>query len=221
MPFDWAETAWSAAGASTAPATATSPPHGRLLGRDDLRIISCHLGGSSSLCAIRNGQSVATSMGMSPQSGLPHNNRVGDFDPFALPLVMRADRQVAGEVLDDAGQPERTAGTERRERDFRDIDEAAAAGNARAQLAMDVFAAGVRHYLGAYLVELGGADVIVFTGGIGENRAAFRAAVCGGLEELGIVPRRGRPTPPAPARSQIQCCPAAACRFGSCRPTRN
>ena len=70
--------------------------------------------------------------------------------------------------------------------DFRDIEEAAVAGNARARLAVDVFAASVRHYLGAYLVELGGADAIVFTGGIGENRADFRAAVCANLAELGI-----------------------------------
>ena len=80
----------SSAGDFTAPATATSPrARPRLLGRDDLRIISCHLGGSNSLCAIRSGQSVATSMGMSPQSGIAHNNRVGDFDPFAIPVIMK------------------------------------------------------------------------------------------------------------------------------------
>ena len=78
--------AWCGDGDSTAPAIATSPrgpPN--CWAASDLRIISCHLGGSSSLCAIRNGQSVANSLGMSPQTGLPHNNRVGDFDPFALP----------------------------------------------------------------------------------------------------------------------------------------
>src|SRR5208337_4120166 len=70
-----------------------------LLGRSDLRIISCHLGGSSSLCAIRHGQSVATTMGMSPQSGLPQNNRVGDFDAFALPVIMRRTGKPLAEVL--------------------------------------------------------------------------------------------------------------------------
>ena len=70
-----------------------------LLGRDDARIISCHLGGSSSLCAIRDGQSVATSMGMSPQSGVLHNNRVGDFDPFALPVIMEHTGKSLAEVL--------------------------------------------------------------------------------------------------------------------------
>src|SRR5690606_16145310 len=72
-----------------------------LLGRQDLRVISCHLGGSSSLCAIRNGESVANSLGMSPQSGLPHNNRVGDFDPFALPVLMRATGKSLEELLEE------------------------------------------------------------------------------------------------------------------------
>jgi acetate kinase len=137
-----------------------------LLGRDDLRIISCHLGGSSSLCAIRAGQSVATTMGMSPQSGLPNNNRVGDFDPFALPALMKSTGKSLAELLD--------------------LQQAAAGGNQRAQLALDVFIGAVRQYLGAYLVELGGADAIIFTGGIGENGSEVRAAICASLTELGI-----------------------------------
>jgi acetate kinase len=158
-----------------------------LLGRSNLRIISCHLGGSSSLCAIRNGQSVATSMGFSAQSGLPQNNRVGDFDPFALPWLMQQTGKSLAEVLGTLASGSGLLGLSGVSGDLRDIAEAAAAGNARAQLTIDVFAANTRHYLGAYLVELGGADVIVFTGGIGENRAEFRAAVCGNLAELGIV----------------------------------
>ena len=152
-----------------------------------LRIISCHLGGSSSLCAIRDGQSMATSMGFSAQSGLPQNNRVGDFDPFALPMLMKLTGKSLTEVLAILASQGGLLGLSGIGGDMRDIDEAAAAGNARAKLALDVFAANTRHYLGAYLVELGGADVIVFTGGIGENRPSFRAAVCANLEELGIV----------------------------------
>jgi acetate kinase len=152
-----------------------------------LRIISCHLGGSSSLCAIRDGRSVATSMGFSPQSGLPQNNRVGDFDPFALPVVMRHTGKSLDEVLSILDKESGLLGLSGVGGDLRDIEEAAARGNARARLAIDVFAAAVRHYLGAYLVELGGADAIVFTGGIGENRPTFRATVCRDLEELGIV----------------------------------
>ena len=139
------------------------------------------------MCAIRNGKSVATSMGFSAQSGLPQNNRAGDFDPFALPMVMKHTGKSLTEVLDILASKGGLLGLSGVSGDLRDIDEAAAAGNARARLALDVFAANTRHYLGAYQVELGGADVIVFTGGIGENRPSFRAAVCADLEELGIV----------------------------------
>lgn len=158
-----------------------------LLGRDDLRLISLHLGGSSSLCAIRGGRSVAVSMGFTPQGGLPQNNRVGDFDPFALPWIMQRTGKSLDEVLGALASQSGLLGLSGIGGDLRDIEQAAAAGNARARLAIDVLAAAARHYLGAYLVELGGADAIAFTGGIGENRAAFRALVCRELDELGIV----------------------------------
>ncbi len=158
-----------------------------ITGRNDLRIISCHLGGSSSLCAIRAGKSVATSMGMSPQSGLPQNNRVGDFDPFALPMLMRRTGKSLDELLEVLANHGGLLGLSGMSGDVRDLETAAAAGNTRAQLALDMFTTGVRHYLGAYLVELGGADAIVFTGGIGENSASIRSSVCRDLQELGIV----------------------------------
>jgi acetate kinase len=158
-----------------------------LLGREDLRVISCHLGGSSSLCAIRGRQSVATSMGMSPQSGLPHNNRVGDFDPFALPVIMQATGKTLDQVLDDLACRSGLLGLSGVSGDVRDLEQAADAGHARAQLALDVFHTETRRHLGGLLVELGGADVIAFTGGIGENGVRTRQAVCAGLEELGIV----------------------------------
>ncbi len=187
IPYDWAEKAlvrrYGFHGAShryIAQRTA------ELLG-PGLRIISCHLGGSSSLCAIRDGRSVATSMGFSAQSGLPQNNRVGDFDPFALPVIMKHTGKSLAEVLAILANQGGLLALSGISGDLRDIDEAAAAGNVRAKLAIDVYSSAVRHYLGAYLVELGGADVIVFTGGIGENRPAFRETVCRNLEELGIV----------------------------------
>lgn len=157
-----------------------------LLGRENLRVISCHLGGSSSICAIRGRQSVATSMGMSPQTGLPHNNRTGDFDPFALPVLMQATGKSLDELLDDLAEHSGLLGLSGISGDVRDLEKAAADGNARAQLALDVFTTAVRHFIGAYLVELGGADAIVFTGGIGENSATVRTAVCRQLQELGI-----------------------------------
>ena len=159
----------------------------QLLGRSDLRIISCHLGGSSSLCAIRSGQSVANSLGMSPQTGLPHNNRVGDFDPFALPLILRRTGQSLDAVLHTLATQGGLAGLSGTSGDLRDVEQAAASGSQPAALALEVFVGAARQYLGAYLVELGGADAIVFTGGIGENSAAIRTGICRDLGELGIV----------------------------------
>jgi len=188
IPYEWATEGlvrrWGFHGASHRYIAVRTA---ELLGRKDLRVVSCHLGGSSSLAAIRNGQSVGNSLGMSPQTGLPHNNRVGDFDPFALPIIMKRTGKSLDEVLDDLACRSGLLGLSGVSGDIRDVSEAAEQGNERAQLALDVFAGAVRHYLGAYLVELGGADVIVFTGGIGENRAGFRTQVCEGLEELGIV----------------------------------
>ncbi len=158
-----------------------------LLSKDGLRVISCHLGGSSSVCAIRDGQSVATSMGMSPQSGLPQNNRVGDFDPFALPVVMERTGKTLEAVLEMLAEESGLLGLSGVSGDVRDLAEAADTGNEQAKLALDVYVSSIRHYLGAYVVELGGVDVIAFAGGIGENRAAIRRAVCEGLDGLGIV----------------------------------
>ena len=187
IPYEWSESLgvrrWGFHGASHRYIAGRTA---ELLGRADLRIVSCHLGGSSSLCAIRNGQSVATTMGMSPQSGLPQNNRVGDFDAFALPLIMQRTGKSLTEALDILANQSGLLGMSGVSSDYRDIATAASEGNARAKLALDVYSASVRHYLGAYLVELGGADAIVFTGGIGENRADLRTAVCNNLSELGI-----------------------------------
>jgi acetate kinase len=157
-----------------------------LLGKPDAKVISCHLGGSSSLCASRGGKSLANSLGMSPQTGLPHNNRVGDFDPFALPPLMRATGRSLAELLDDLANRSGLLGISGHN-DLRDIEAAAERGEANARLALDVFVASVRHYLGAYLLLLNGADAIVFTGGIGENSALMRRAVCADLDWFGIA----------------------------------
>src|SRR6478752_2867947 len=188
VPHEWAEKwqikRWGFHGASHRYiAQRTS----QLLGRYDLRIISCHLGGSNSLCAIRGQQSVATTMGVSPQTGLPQNNRVGDFDPFAIPLIMQAEGLSLHQVLDTLAEKSGLLGLSGISGDIRDLEEAAAQGKARAKLALDVFVAEIRRHLGGMLVELGGLDVIVFTGGIGENGVNIRAGVCAGLEELGIA----------------------------------
>lgn len=187
IPFEWAEKLhvkrWGFHGASH---RYISQRTSQLLGRYDLRIISCHLGGSNSLCAIRNGHSVATTMGMSPQTGLPHNNRVGDFDPFSIPLIMQAEGKSLHEVLDTLAEKSGLLGLSGISGDIRDLEEAAAQGKARAKLALDVFVAEIRRHLGGLLVELGGADAIVFTGGIGENGVGIRSGVCANLEGFGI-----------------------------------
>jgi acetate kinase len=126
-------------------------------------------------------------MGMSPQSGIAHNNRAGDFDPFAIPVIMKHTGQTLEQVLSDLAERSGLLGLSGVSGDVRDLEEAAEGGNARARLALDVFTSDIRRALGAMLAELGGADVVVFTGGIGENGVNIRAAVCGGLDELGIV----------------------------------
>jgi acetate kinase len=158
----------------------------QLLNKPEARIISCHLGGSSSLCAIANGESRANSLGMSPQSGLPHNNRVGDFDVFALPAIMRGTGKTLEQILDDLANRSGLLGLCGLN-DVRDVEEAADGGDAMAGLALGVFVSAIRHYLGAYLLILEGADAIVFTGGIGENSVRMREAVCADLDWFGIA----------------------------------
>ena len=151
-----------------------------------LRTISMHLGGSSSICAIKDGKSVATSMGMTPQTGLPHNNRVGDFDAFAIPLIMDRLGKSLDEVLDDLSSQSGLLGMSGVSQDCRDLEIAAAEGNQDARLALDVFIADIRKHAAGMLFELGGLDALVFTAGIGENGASIRSGVCRDLKEFGI-----------------------------------
>ena len=152
----------------------------------DLRVISCHLGGSSSVTGIRNGVAIGNSMGMSPQSGLPNNNRVGDVDGFALLHMMRTKGygpdEIERQLCRDAGLKGLSGGFN----DLRDIQAQAATGNEGAQLALDFLIDETRRWLGAYLVPLNGLDALVFTAGIGENRSEIRAGICAELDGLGI-----------------------------------
>jgi len=130
---------------------------------------------------------VDTSFGMSPQSGLPQNNRTGDLDVFAALYMMEKHgigvQEMARKLATESGLAGIAGGTG----DIRDLTAGAAAGDQRARLALDVYIRAVRHYLGAFLVELGGVDVVTFSGGIGENSAEVRAGACAGLTEFGIV----------------------------------
>lgn len=205
LPKEWADSLpirkWGFHGASHRfIATRTA----EILGNPQARVISCHLGGSSSLCAISEGKSVATTMGMSPQTGLPQNNRVGDLDPFCLPMLM----EHTGKSLEDtlaalANQSGLLGLSGGLSGDIRDLEEAASNGNSDAQLALDVYVAEIRRQLGGMLIALGGCDALVFTGGIGENGNQIRAAVCQGLSELGIELDDAKNNSPAGAEARI------------------
>jgi len=157
-----------------------------LVGKDKARrVVSLHLGGSSSITAIENGKSIATSMGLTPQTGLPQNNRVGDFDTFALQKLLKLGMSVE-DVLKKLGKESGLLGLSGVSNDMRDIEKAAAEGNEHAKLALEAYVESARGYVGQYLVALGGVDVIAFTGGIGENGAAIREAICRNLEWAGI-----------------------------------
>ena len=154
--------------------------------RGDLRHVNCHLGGSSSLCAVRNGVSLGASHGLSPQSGVPQNNRIGDLDPYAIDLVMREEGLSFEEVLAQCASAGGLLGL-CGYNDMRDIEERADRGDERCALAIEVFTSAVRDYLGSYIVELGGLDVVSFTGGIGENSALVREQVLRDLGFLGVA----------------------------------
>lgn len=149
------------------------------------RIISCHLGGSCSICAIEDGKSVGNSFGMTAQSGVPHNNRVGDFDAFALQKLLKQGMTLE-EIFRRLGKEGGMLGMSGVSPDMRDVEKAAKEGNARAKLAIDAFVESVRSFIGQYLVALGGCDVLVFTGGIGENGIEIRSAICRNLSFAGI-----------------------------------
>lgn len=151
-----------------------------------LRVISCHLGGSSSITGILNGASIGTSMGMSPQSGLPQNNRVGDLDAEALPYAVKMLGISVEEAQRQLTKEGGLKGLSGLSNDIRDIGAAAEKGDANAKLALDAYVASARHWIGSYFLQLNGADAIVFTAGIGENRADLRAAICANLQNLGI-----------------------------------
>lgn len=160
-----------------------------LVGRptEALRIISCHLGSGTSVCAIRGGQSLDISSGLTPQSGTLMSTRPGDFDPFVLLYMMDRlglDTQEMNRILTrESG----LLGISGLSGDLRDLEAAADQGNERAQLAIEAFVYHVRRYIGSYHLELGGVDLLSFTGGIGENSPRIRAAICRDLEFLGLV----------------------------------
>ncbi len=153
--------------------------------KEDLRIISCHLGNGSSLAAIKGGRSIDTTMGFTPLAGMLMGTRCGDIDPAIVCTVMDKHNLSAQEMDTLMNKKSGVLGISGVSSDFRDLGEAAAAGNERARLALDMFHYQVRKLIGALAAAMGGVDVITFTAGVGENGIEDRAAICEGLEYLG------------------------------------
>jgi acetate kinase len=151
------------------------------------RVVGAHLGSGASLVALRKGVSIDTSMGMTPVGGIPMATRSGDFDPGVVLFLMRTEQlnadQLESLLNKDSGLGALSGG----ESDMRLIEQCATKGDAKAELALAVFAHGVRKMIGAYAAELGGLDLLVFTGGIGEHDASMRNRICHGLEFLGLT----------------------------------
>jgi acetate kinase len=156
-------------------------------GAEETRVITCHLGNGASVCAVRDGKSVDTSMGLTPLEGLVMGTRSGDIDPGLLLHLLRALGMSASAVDDLLNHQSGLRGLSERSGDVRDLERAAAEGDGRAELALEIFAYRVRKYLGAYAAALGGLDGVAFSGGIGEHSPTMRARICRSLEFLGIV----------------------------------
>lgn len=153
---------------------------------EGLKIITCHLGGSSSLAAVKNGVSVDTSMGFTTQSGVPMAKRSADLDPFLIPYIMEKEGMTLDEVLGRLVTDGGLAGISGLSGDMRDLlDEYDS--NPRARLAVDHFAHEVKKYIGAYTAVMNGLDVLVFSGGIGENAVPVRELICRDMDVLGVV----------------------------------
>lgn len=159
-----------------------------MLGKDlnEVNLITCHLGNGSSICAVKNGKSIDTSMGFTPLEGLAMGTRCGDLDPAILPFIMEKENLSAEELNTLMNKKSGVLGISGVSSDFRDIEAARDEGNERAKLALDIFEKRVRGYIGSYMTELDHVDAIVFTAGVGENSVEMRESIVNGLKSLGI-----------------------------------
>ena len=155
--------------------------------RSDYRMITCHLGNGCSVCAIEHGKSIDTSMGFTPLEGLIMGTRSGDVDAGAILHLITHEREDPGILLHVLNGASGLKGISGVSNDMRDLLREAGAGNERAELAIDAFCYRVRKYIGMYFAAMNGADVLIFTGGIGENAALIRARICEGLGSLGVT----------------------------------
>ncbi len=160
----------------------------QMLGKkpEEVNIIVCHLGNGSSICAVKQGKSIDTSMGLTPLEGLPMGTRSGSLDPAIISFLAEKEGLTLEEVMNILNKKSGMAGMSGVSSDFRDLDDAASGGNVLADEALEVFCYDIAKYIGAYMVAMGGADAIAFTAGVGENDTKVRARVCGFLEGIGI-----------------------------------
>ncbi len=159
-----------------------------LLGKpiEELKIVSCHLGNGSSITAVDGGKSVDTSMGLTPLAGLPMGTRSGDMDAGIMEFLMKKHNLSMDEMMTILNKKSGVLGISGVSSDFRDLDNAAAEGNARAALAVEVFEYGVRKMIAEYAAAMGGVDAVIFTAGVGENSADMRLHFVDGLQFMGI-----------------------------------
>jgi acetate kinase len=154
---------------------------------EQLRLISCHLGNGASIAAVEGGRSVDTSMGFTPLAGVAMGTRSGNIDPALIPFIMEKTGKSAEEVVSEVLNKESgMLGLTGFSSDLRDIEQAAAENNDRAELALEVFAGRIHKYIGSYAARMSGVDAIIFTAGIGENSAIIREKVLTGLEFMGV-----------------------------------
>lgn len=177
------------------------------------RIITCHIGNGASMAAVVNGKCIDTSMGLTPVEGLMMGTRVGDVDPGALTFLMTKHGLSAEELQKMINKESGVLGVSGVSSDMREIDAAIEAGNERARLALDMYMLRITKYIGAYAAEMGGADIIVFTGGVGENQAQLREDVCSTLGFMGVeidkevnARTRGTETVISSADSRVKVC---------------
>ena len=159
-----------------------------ILGVDirDQRIITCHIGNGGSITAVDKGRSVDTSMGLTPTEGLMMGTRVGDVDPGALTYLMTKHNLSAADIQRMINKESGMAGVTEISSDMREIEAAVNAGNERARMALEMYEQRIIKYVGAYAAEMGGVDIIVFTGGVGENQIGVRENVCAPLAFMGV-----------------------------------
>ena len=153
---------------------------------DQTKTITCHLGNGGSVCAVRNGKSIDTTMGFTPLEGLVMGTRAGDVDVAAVTYIMKKENLTVDEMDNILNKKSGVLGISGVSSDFRDIEEAAEHGNDRAETALDVFAYKVAKRIGAYAAAMNGVDAIVFTAGLGENSGTTRRAICDYLGFLGV-----------------------------------